>query len=117
MYYYKNISSIESINMHEHLTEKQIVVLMRGFFILGDSAVLRILFELERYGEKNFTQLRDQLGINPATLSKKLRLLTEVGLVSADRTHDHLRVYYSINQHQKPLRRLLDAFERLVNDL
>ncbi len=103
--------------MKDHLSDKQLLVLLRGFFVLGDSTVLKILFELERYGEKNFTELRDQLEINPATLSKKLRLLNEVGLISSDRTHDHLRVYYSISQHQKPLRRMLDALERLANDL
>jgi DNA-binding HxlR family transcriptional regulator len=69
------------------------------------------------FGEKNFSELRDQLDINPATLSKKLKLLNEIGLISSDRTHDHLRVYYSISQHHKPIRRFLDAFERLANDL
>ncbi len=103
--------------MNKQLTEKELVVLHRGFFIFGDSTNLKILFELERYGEKNFSELRDELKINPATLSKKLKLLVEVGLISADRTHDHLRVYYSISDHKKPLRRLLDAFERLSNSL
>lgn len=103
--------------MKDHLTDKQLLVLLRGFFVLGDSTVLKILYELERYGEKNFTELRDQLDINPATLSKKLRLLIEVGLISADRTHDHLRVYYSISQYRKPLRRFLDSLERLAADL
>lgn len=103
--------------MKQNISEKQLLTLLRGFYIIGDSTVLKILYELDRYGEKNFSQLRDELDINPATLSKKLRLLVEVGLVSSDRTHDHLRVYYSIANHQKPLRRLLDAIERLANDL
>lgn len=103
--------------MKDKLTDQQLLVLLRGFFVLGDSTVLKILFELERYGEKNFSELRDQLDINPATLSKKLKLLNEIGLISSDRTHDHLRVYYSISQHHKPIRRFLDAFERLANDL
>lgn len=90
---------------------------MRGFFLLGDSTILKVLYELERYGEKNFSELRDELDINPATLSKKLKLLVEIGLVASDRTHDHLRVYYSINKHQRALRRFLDTFERLTSDL
>ena len=102
--------------MKQHLSQEKLVELYRGFFVLGDSSSMKILFELDRYGEMNFTQLREQLDINPATLSKKLRILTEVGLVSPDRTHDHLRVFYSISQHQKPLRRFLDAFERLSGD-
>ncbi len=103
--------------MKNHYSTKELIALHRGFIVLGDSACMKILFELERFGEKNFTQLREELDINPATLSKKLQLLTEVGLISSDRTHDHLRVFYSINQHQRPLRRFLDAFERLANDI
>jgi DNA-binding HxlR family transcriptional regulator len=103
--------------MKKQLTEKQLIVLYRGFYIFGDSACLKILYELDRYGEKNFTELRDELQINPATLTKKLKLLVECGIVSADRTHDHLRVFYSINNHQKTLKRFLDAFERLSGGL
>jgi len=103
--------------MKKHLSEKDLVNLYRGFFVFGDSASLKILYELDRYGEKNFTELRDMLDINPATLTKKLRILTEVGLISPDRTHDHLRVFYSISNHHRPLKRFLDAFERLSGDL
>lgn len=103
--------------MRTHLKEADLVTLHRGFFVLGDATCMKILYELDRFGEKNFTELRYELDVNPATLSKKLKLLTQVGLVAADRTHDHLRVYYSIAGHQRPLRRLLDAFERLTHDL
>lgn len=99
------------------MSEQQLLALLRTFYILGDDANLKILYELERYGEKTFSQLRDGLAINPATLTKKLRLLIEVGIVSSDRTHDHLRVYYSIANHQRPLRRILDAIERLSGEL
>lgn len=103
--------------MKDHLSDRDLVQLHRGFYIFGDDACLKILFELDRFGEKNFTELKEQLDINPATLSKKLKLLSEVGIVASDRTHDHLRVYYSVANHQRPLRRLLDAFERLAYDL
>jgi DNA-binding HxlR family transcriptional regulator len=99
------------------MSEKEIVQLYRVFFILGDSTNLKILFELERYGEKTFTELRDNLSINPATLSKKLKLLVQVGLIAPDKSHDHLRVFYSLHNHQKPLRRVLDSLERLSIDL
>ena len=103
--------------MKNSLNNKQLFDLHRGFYVFGDPSCLKVLFELERYGEKNFSELRDELDINPATLSKKLKLLIEVGLISADRTHDHLRVYYSIAQHRKPLKRFLDSLERLASDL
>jgi DNA-binding HxlR family transcriptional regulator len=103
--------------MKKQLTEQQLVSMYRGFFIFGDSSSLKILYELDRYGEKNFSELRDELEINPASLTKKLKLLVEVGIVAADRTHDHLRVYYAISNHHKPLKRFLDALERLSGDL
>jgi len=103
--------------MKNQMSPNQYQLIQRGFFILGDSACLKILYELERYGEKTFSELRDELELNPSTLTKKLKLLVECGLAVADRTHDHLRVYYSINNHRKPLKRFLDSLERLSGDL
>lgn len=101
----------------ENMNEQQLLALHRGFFIFGDNTVLKILYQLERTGEKNFTELKEQLGINPATLSKKLKILTEIGIIGSDRTHDNLRVYYSIVSHQKTIRKFLDNFERLANEI
>lgn len=99
------------------MTEKELIKLYRVFHIVGDSQSLKILFELERYGEKTFTELKVGLSINPATLSKKLKLLTQVGLVTPDKSHDHLRVFYSLHEHQRPLKRVLDSLERLAVDI
>lgn len=103
--------------MKENLSNEEMLILFRGFFVCGDAASLKILYELERFGDRNFTELKDQTGLNPATLSKKLKILTRVGLVKADKTHDQLRVYYSIAGHHRPIKRLLDAVERLAYDL
>ena len=99
------------------MSEKDLVKLYRTFFILGDSASLKILFELERYGEKTFTELKNNLHINPATLSKKLKILTQVKLIVPDKSHDHLRVFYSLHENQRPLKRVLDSLERLSHDI
>src|SRR6187402_1020010 len=99
------------------MDEKSAVKLYRIFFILGDISSLKILFELERYGDKTFTELKDNLQINPSTLSKKLKLLTQVGFIAPDKSHDRLRVFYSLNQHQKALRKVLDSLERLSAEL
>lgn len=99
------------------MQDNKLVNLYRSFYVLGDSTNLKILFELDRYGEKTFSQLRDDLQINPATLSKKLKLLTAVGLVASDKTHDHLRVFYSLHNHQKQIKKVLDSLERLSEDL
>ncbi len=99
------------------MNEKELIKLYQAFFVIGDNTSLKILFELERYGEKTFTQLRDNLHINPSTLSKKLKLLTQFELVAPDKSHDHLRVFYTLHKHQRPLRRVLDAVERLSQEL
>ena len=103
--------------MKSNLTEKEIVGLYRGFFIFGDAAALKILYELERNGTKTFTELKSDLGLNPTTLSKRLKLLVQVGLLSAGNESDKLHVYYKVVNHHKQLKRFLDALERLAYDM
>lgn len=114
---YNRMNSISFFSMKKNLTEQELLNLYRGFYIFGDSTCLKILYELERYGEKNFTELKEILEVNPSTLTKKLRLLCDSGLITADRSRDKLRIYYSIAAHEKSLKRLLDAFERLCHDM
>ncbi len=103
--------------MKDELPEKELLSLYRGFYIFGDATCLKILYELQRFGEKNFTELKHGLGVNPSTLTKKLRLLVDADIITADRSRDRLRIYYTINNHHKSLKRFLDAFERLSLDL
>lgn len=90
---------------------------LKGFIVLGDSVALKILYVLDRHGEKNFSELKELLGVNPASLSKKLRMLSEAGLLISDRTHDNLRVYYSIAQHRRHVKKFIDSFEKLAQNL
>jgi DNA-binding HxlR family transcriptional regulator len=99
------------------MVDKEKLQLLRAIYVIGDSSCLKILFELDRYGEKTFTELKDNLGINPATLSKKLKILTKFSLVAPDRSHDNLRVFYSLHEYQRPVKRILDSIERLATDL
>lgn len=99
------------------MTDKQLVNLYRSFYLLGDYASLKILFELDRYGEKTFSELRDNLKINPATLSKKLKQLVQAELLVTDKSQDMLRVYYSLHKHQRYVRKILDGYERLSSEL
>lgn len=95
------------------LEEKDLVKLHRAIFILGDQASLKILFELDRNGDTTFSQLRDRLKINPATLSKKLKILVAIGLITPDRSHDNIRIFYGLHENQKYLKRVLDSIDRL----
>lgn len=99
------------------MKDDDLLKLYRVFFIFGDSACLKILFELSRNDECTFTDLKTHLHLNPATLSKKLKLLTSFSLVTSDRSHDRLRVFYSLNEHQRPVKRILAELERVSYEL
>jgi DNA-binding HxlR family transcriptional regulator len=99
------------------MNNRDTLKLYRAFYVLGDNTNLKILFELDRYGEKTFTELKNNLSINPATLSKKLKILTKIGLITPDKSHDKLRVYYTLHNHQKGLKKILESIERLSTDL
>jgi DNA-binding HxlR family transcriptional regulator len=94
------------------MNEQQTINLYRAFFVIGDSTNLKILQELSSHGERTFSQLRDNLRINPSTLTKKLRLMMQFELVASDKTHDHLRVFYSLHKHQRELKKILESIER-----
>ncbi len=93
------------------------LTIMKGFIVLGDSTCMKILYALDRHGDKNFSELKELIEVNPASLSKKLRILSEAGILGSDRTHDNLRVYYSISHHHRAVKKFLDSFERLAQEL
>jgi DNA-binding HxlR family transcriptional regulator len=99
------------------MNNRDTLKLYRAFYVLGDNTNLKILFELDRYGEKTFTELKNNLSINPATLSKKLKILTQVGLISPDKSHDKLRVFYALSENQKGVKKILESIERLSVDI
>ena len=95
--------------MKSHLTEQELLKLYRGFFVFGDPASLKILYLLERAGTKTFTQLKTELSLNPTTLSRRLKLLMQVGLITSESEAGKLNVYYTISAHRKQLKRFLDC--------
>lgn len=98
------------------MDENSLIRLYRVLFIVGDQYILRILYELLHSGDKTFSELRDGLQINPATLSKKLKFLQTIDLVAADRSHDRRRVYYTLHDHQRSLRKLMISIERFAEE-
>lgn len=99
------------------MKEIELKALLRTFALLGDAPTLKILYLLDRTGEKSFTELKEILRINPTTLSSRLKRLTQAGILEFDRLHDRLHVYYSISDNPKALRRVLDSLERFADDL
>lgn len=91
--------------------------LYRCFHVIGDRHVLKILYQLDTFGEQTFSQLRDSLHINPRTLSSRLKILRSSSFIKSDRSHDNLRVFYSLDNNQRSVKKILDAYERLATEL
>ena len=90
---------------------------LKGFIVLGDATSLKILFLLDRRGSMNFSDIRRNISVNPASLTKKLRTLQDAGLLKNEKTKDNLHVYYSISQHHRHIKRFIDSFEKLAQEL
>jgi DNA-binding HxlR family transcriptional regulator len=93
----------------------ELLAMYRVFHVLGDTHALKILYQLDTYGEQTFSQLRDTLSINPRSLSNRLKKLKALEFIHADSSRDSLRVFYNVHDnHQKSIKKLLDAYERLA---
>ena len=99
------------------MNQQEFLSLQRSFFLLGDRQTLQILYALDTNGEMMFSQLRDELKINPRTLSDRLKRLQKARFIVADTSKDKLRVFYRIDDYPKEISRVLDAYERLATAL
>lgn len=84
-------------------------VIARALERVGDRWSLLVLRDLLT-GTKRFTDLMDRLGgITPKTLSRRLRELTDAGLVVADRRPGRREVWYRLTQAGVELGPVVDA--------
>ena len=67
--------------MRTTYSQAQILKTKNVVKIVGDYSNILILYELMNFGEKSFNELKRMTSINPVTLSKKLGLLKQQGLV------------------------------------
>jgi DNA-binding HxlR family transcriptional regulator len=83
--------------------------------LLGDYWVLRIIYSLAS-GEARFTELaRAVEGINPATLSSRLKKLEEAKLINrSEETVDKLSVTYSLTNLGKEALPVITALENFA---
>jgi DNA-binding transcriptional ArsR family regulator len=78
---------------HAKLSPQAVEMVAARFRVLGEPVRVRILEEL-REGEKNVTELVNDVGSTQSNISRHLRTLQEAGLIS--RRQSGNQVYYSI---------------------
>lgn len=82
--------------------------------IIGDASNLLIIYELMNFGEKSFNELKRMTDINAVTLSKKLKLLKDEGLVDSHECGIENRYY--VTDKSKEFRPLMRDIEILVTN-
>jgi DNA-binding HxlR family transcriptional regulator len=80
--------------------------------VIGDVSNILILYELINFGEKSFNELKRMTEINPVTLSKKLRVLKQEGLV--DSHHKGIENHYFVTEDAEQFKPLIKHIEKLV---
>ena len=71
------------------------------FKVFGDSTRIRILYTLMQ-GEKNVTEITDELGMNQSAISHQLRILKTSKLVAARREGKSM-IYSLADDHVKTI--------------
>jgi DNA-binding HxlR family transcriptional regulator len=93
-------------------SQAQIARTMHVMKIIGDSNNLLILFELMKFGEKSFNELKRMTSINPVTLSKKLSNLKEEGIINSSKCG--IENHYFVTDKAMSYKKLLDYIEQLI---
>lgn len=81
--------------------------------LLGDEHNLLILFELMKFGEKSFNELKRMTDINAVSLSKKLHLLRCEGIVDMHECGNEN--HYFLTQKAERIRPLIADIENLIH--
>jgi DNA-binding HxlR family transcriptional regulator len=81
--------------------------------LLGRRHSLEILYAIQTKNPRRFTELRSATGINPSTLTQRLRELTEAGLLLRE-AHNEIppRVEYGLTKKGSELARIFEAMDR-----
>ncbi|MFB6229281.1 MAG: winged helix-turn-helix transcriptional regulator [Halobacteriales archaeon] len=88
------------------------------FQLLGSAHTLAILREFAaKPGPQRFSDLQDELGISPTTLSDRLEELCEAGIIDRE-SHDEIppRVEYRPTEKGQALRPILEAVADWIDE-
>jgi DNA-binding HxlR family transcriptional regulator len=81
--------------------------------LLGERHILRLIYSLIS-GSKGFNDLQDEMGVNTATLAKRLNKLEAEQLIEklACET-DSRRHYYALTKRGKKLSKVINLFSKI----
>lgn len=94
--------------------KEQIVEIKLIVKVVGGTGNLLILFELFKFGEKSFNELKRMTDLSPVTLSKKLTFLKSVGLVKSRRYGIENR--YFVTEKSEGFKTLIKGVEDLIEN-
>ncbi len=80
--------------------------------ILGKKGTLKILEEINKNKRISFTSLQRLTGINTRTLSRRLKELTSLGIISREVMEDRT-VFYSLTEKGK---KLIKGLQRILEE-
>lgn len=81
--------------------------------LLGRPHSLEILYAIRTQNPRRFTELQSATGINPSTLTQRLRDLTQAGLLLRE-AHNEIppRVEYGLTKKGSELAHIFEAMDR-----
>ncbi len=85
----------------DNVTENELSDLAELFKVFGDSTRIRILYDLFR-GEKNVTEICEDLEMNQSAVSHQLKLLKTSRLLGSRRKGKQM-IYYLADEHVKTI--------------
>ena len=88
------------MNKKENM-ETELIELAELFKVFGDSTRIRILYDLMQ-GERNVTEITEDLAMNQSAISHQLKILKTAKLVSAKREGKSM-VYSLADEHVKTI--------------
>jgi DNA-binding HxlR family transcriptional regulator len=80
--------------------------------IVGDQYNLLIFFELTKFGEKSFNELKRMTQINAVTLTRKLRFLEKEKLIQ--KRYSGKEVIYSLTPKAGKLKAVIEGISSLI---
>lgn len=85
---------------------------MFGFVeILGKKWIAPVLIFLFVYGESTFSRIKRSSGITSRALSKKLKMLENLGLVKRRQSRNRKNVFYALSKRGKIVSEVLTALK------
>ncbi len=98
---YENMSSDKIDHLIENVSENELCELAELFKIFGDSTRIKILYDLFP-GEKNVTEICEDLEMNQSAVSHQLKILRTSKLISARRDGKAM-IYGLADDHVKTI--------------